>query len=101
MNLNHALHPRWLLVVLLCILGSMFGCATARTSLTVEVPRELAPSQDHVFRAAVHPDTDLSPGFQAVDTDADGSVSTVADGSTVETPEVTDKGGGIKMGGER
>lgn len=83
------------------VVASMLGCATARQPLTVETPRELAPSETHVYQQAVHAPTDLSPGFQAIDTDADGSVSTVADGSTVETPEVTDKGGGIKMGGER
>src|SRR4051812_14998367 len=84
---------RWQLVLIgLCVLGSMLGCATARPVVTVEVPRELAPSDTHVSSAPVHASTDLSVSYQAIDTDADAAPVVASDGSGgVEVPEVETK----------
>jgi hypothetical protein len=91
-----------LAVIGLCVLGSMLGCATARPLVTVEVPRELAPSDTHVSTAPVHSSTDLSVSYQAIDTDGDAAPVVASDGGGgVEAPEVVGKTGGIKMGGSQ
>ncbi len=87
---------KYLIGIALCILGSCFGCATARPAIVVEAPRELVQSADHVYRAPTHAATTLNPsGFVAADTDASSPV-TVSDGGG-EAPDVVSKGG-LKMG---
>jgi hypothetical protein len=89
---------KYLVGVALCILGSCFGCATAGPALTVETPRELAPSAGSVYSAPVHEGTNLDPsGFVAADSDTDAAPVVASDGGGEDAPEVAPKAG-LKMG---
>lgn len=75
------------------LLGSCFlGCATARPAVVVEAPQELVRSETHVSQQAVHPPTDLSVGFQAIDSDADASPVVASDAGGEDAPETVQKG---------
>lgn len=63
-------------------LGSV-GCATAPRPIEVEAVGQLDASPTHVTQAAVHADTDLSGGFQAVEGD-DSATKTVTTVSAVD-----------------
>lgn len=86
-----------LAVLVIFLLAALLeGCATTRPAVTVEAPRDLAPAADHVYREPVHAGTDLTQGFQAIDTD-EAPAATVDAGGAAEAPEVATKAG-LKMG---
>lgn len=89
--------------IILCIVGSMLGCATARpVAPEVESVGTLAPAYNSVAVAPVHAGTDLSPaGFVAADSDADASPTVADGGGAAELPELSGKTGGLKMGGAK
>jgi hypothetical protein len=75
------------------------ACATAAPrAVEVETVGALAPSYRSIATAPVAKSTDLSVGFQAVDTDEGPAVA--AGGEAVEAPEVAPKAG-LVMGGVR
>jgi hypothetical protein len=98
------------LIFVAALAVASIGCASGRQAPPeVESVGTLAASYHSIAVQAVHADTDLSGGFQAVEGDDDaGEVATTVsrvnapespDGS--ELPAVAPKDDGIKMGGAR
>jgi hypothetical protein len=88
--------PKAGIVTVLALLVSLaFGAchATAPAAAPVETVGTLTASYGSVMSAPVAPSTDLSPGFQAVGTDADDDAPAVAAGAgeVVEAPGVAVK----------
>ncbi|HVZ88065.1 MAG TPA: hypothetical protein VHG72_13925 [Polyangia bacterium] len=104
------------LIFVAALLGATVGCNAAVPPPAPETVGTLAAGPS-VWHAPTHADTDLTPGFQAVEGDdsatetvttvsaaADaGNAKVVPDGSAdgTELPEVVGKGEGLKMGEAR
>ena len=78
------------------VLAGIMGCATAPRAPEVETVGAISASSSHVYTAPVHATTDLTPGFQAIDTDEEPKAEAVA--APVEAPEVVSKSDGISLG---
>jgi hypothetical protein len=89
--------PRFRGVVALAValLAGAAGCHATVAPVEVETVGQLSASYGSVRSAPVHATTDLSPGFQAVDTDEGPAVGGA--GEQVEAPAVTAKSG-LSMG---
>lgn len=87
------------IAALVLFLGlSLNACATAPRPPEVETVGALSASYHSIAVAPVHAGTDLSAGFQAVDTDETPVVAGA--GEAVEAPEVAAKGG-LMLGAAR
>lgn len=78
------------LALVLGILAGAAGCHATAPAPEVETVGQLSASYGSVRSAPVHATTNLSGGFQAVDTD-DDAASAGAAGEAVEAPTVVAK----------
>lgn len=80
---------RLVVALALGLLAGAAGCHATAPAPEVESVGQLARSYNSVASAPVHATTDLSGGFQAIDSDEAPAVS--AAGEQVEAPEVVAK----------
>ena len=86
--------------VFLGVLIGMMGCRAAvpTPAAEPETVGQLSASYHSIAVAPVHASTDLTPSFEAVDTDEAAPVTVGAPTEKVEAPEIAPKTDGVTVG---
>jgi hypothetical protein len=76
--------------IALGLLLAVAGCATQQPQVQAETVGNLSASTSHVYVQPVHADTDLTPAYQAIDTDDEAPVATAVS-HEVDAPAPVEK----------